>query len=77
MPRFLQRPSDSPEFDDIFDDFDEEDKLVFGSDEDGEDQDEVDEQDDQEDDEQDGAEYLADTESDGCAWLLFSRSLAS
>ena len=60
------RPSESPDFDDIFDDFEEEDEVIFGSDEDGDgDVDEVDEQGDQEE-EQDGVEYLADPEMNGC-----------
>ena len=76
----MQRPSDSPDFDDIFDDFEEEDNLIFGSDEEGDEQDEVDDQDSHDDEEQDGAEYLADTEANGCeqltiTFLLFSFNI--
>jgi hypothetical protein len=62
----VARPSDSADFDDIFEDFDDEDELVFGADDEGEDQDELDHQDDQDEEEQDGVEYLADPEATGC-----------
>ena len=59
-----ERPSESPDFDDIFDDFEEEDQVIFGTEDEGEELEELDEQ-----DEQDGVEYLADGDIDGCDFM--------